>query len=99
MKTARIEGWSPVRNGVAVTTAKAVRITVEYVDGEGVNADTTWLPRSIATDLQVERIVDNNGLAFRVTAVVPMWWIRRLDTRAGWEKAGMSRPPMAQRPW
>lgn len=98
---ARIEGWSPVqgRSDRPTTTPKAVRVTVYSVDGEPVSADTTWLPRSIATDLRIVETREDGAICHRVTATVPAWWVRQLDTRAGWQKQGRASIPAAQRPW
>lgn len=96
---AKIFGYCPSPNNVPVQTPKAVRITVLEIDGDTVNADTCWLPRSIAQNLKIERIVRDHVPCFEVTADVPEWWVRKLDTRTAWQKRGMSAPPMAQRPW
>jgi hypothetical protein len=96
MNTARITGTCPANK----MTDKAIRITVDYIDGEALRADTVWLPRSICTDLEVKRVTEDDGaIVTEVRATVPMWWVRKLDTRAAWQKAGRSAPPMAQRPW
>ena len=97
--TAQIFGYCPSPNNTSVQTPKAVRVTVRTIDGDTADADTCWLPRSIATDLQIKRHVIDGCPVFEVTATVPMWWVRKLGTRARWQKAGLSAPPMAQRPW
>lgn len=97
---ATIFGYSPARRGEATQTPKAVRVTVREIDGEDVAADTEWLPRSIATRLEVRRVREDDGsVSFEVRADVPEWWVRKLDTRAAWQKRGLAAPPMAQRPW
>ncbi|HWA29140.1 MAG TPA: hypothetical protein VG734_26050 [Lacunisphaera sp.] len=82
-------------------TEKAVRITIETIDGDYFSSiDTTWLPRSICQDLKVVTVTeDDGGKRYDVSATVPAWWVRKLDTRTSWEKRGMTRPPMATRPY
>ena len=93
--TARISGYCPARK----MTDKAIRITVESVDGEFVNASTTWLPRSICSDLAlVEKAEDDGTRYLAVSATVPAWWVRKLDTRTAWEARGMAGPPHATQP-
>ena len=98
-KTHRIFGYSPAPRGFATQTPKAVQVTVYEIDGEDVRADTCWLPRSIAEDLEVRRVMQDGVATYEVRATVPAWWVAKLDTRAAWQKAGMTRPPMPQRPW
>jgi len=98
MNSARITASVPCRK----MTDKAIRVTVDYVDGESMRASTCWLPRSICTDLVFTEVDngDNDGTSYlEISATVPMWWIRKLDTRAAWEHAGHTAPPMAQRPF
>jgi hypothetical protein len=92
---AKIFGYCPGNK----QTNKAVFVTVIEVDGEGFRADTEWLPRSIAADLEVRRVVEDGVAGYEVRATVPDWWLKKLDTRAAWQHRGMSSPPMAQRPW
>lgn len=100
----RVWGYSPRPNvngrmlDRATETAKAVRVTVQELDGEPAHADTTWLPKSIATDLQIRRVVEGGVSCFEVSALVPKWWAAKLDTRPGWAKRG-ERCPEGHRPW
>jgi hypothetical protein len=81
-------------------TDKAVRVTVDYVEGEDCGRpDTEWLPRSICSDLQIFQDEEDGIKFWAFSATVPAWWIRKLDNRAAWQHAGMARPPMATRPW
>jgi hypothetical protein len=80
-------------------TAKAVRVTLTSVDGEDIQVDTAWLPRSICSGLQIDKVSDPyEGDYVRVRATVPAWWVRKLEDE---RRAGIdwSRPvPFATRP-
>lgn len=96
----QIIGYCPSPNNFPIQTEKAVRVTVTHADGyDTPNADTCWLPRSIAKGLKVTKTVEQGVSVFTVTAIVPQWWTDKLDNRPTWQKRGMSTPPMAQRPW
>lgn len=82
-----------------IITAKAFKVTVHTVNGESFRADTTWLPKSICSNIQISQCDEGDGYKYNeLTATVPIWWIRKLDTRAAWEHAGMRSAPMATRP-
>ena len=103
---ARIWGYSPkatrpegLRVDRPTETAKAVRVTIREIDGEGVTVDTLWLPKSLAKELEVRLVRDDDGTtAFEVSALVPAWFVAKLDTRPGWARRG-ERCPEGQRPW
>lgn len=100
--THRIFGYVPLCGSSKrpIVTAKAVRATVVDVDGEEVRAATVWLPRSIARDLKIVKVNDpENGVSYELTATVPAWWVRKLDTRAAWQVAGHRAAPFATLPW
>ncbi len=82
-------------NGKPITTSKAVRVTVHTVDGEGIQiCDTTWLPRSICTELAISKYEHRDGsIEYEVTACVPAWWVNKLDNRPAWVRRGDARAP------
>lgn len=89
----RIEGYVVGRT----ETSKAFRFTLLAIDGESESADTVWLPKSLCSEI-VRSEDDDFGLI--VTATVPTWFVQKaLDTRPGWQRAGMRSAPMATRPW
>jgi hypothetical protein len=94
--TCRIEGYSPAGR----MTAKAVRVTLTSVDGEDARVDTAWLPRSICSGLQIEKVSDPyEGDYVRVRATVPAWWVRKLESERA-ASIDWNRPiPLAQKPW
>lgn len=101
-KTSTIFGYCPAQGGKdrPCTTEKAVRVTVYEIDGDSTQADTCWLPRSIAEGLTVTEVREDDGATvYEVRATVPAWWVRRLDNRSAWERRGMTAPPMGSRPW
>lgn len=92
----RIAGFCATTNhGAPITTDKAVRVTVHTVDGDSIGlADTTWLARSLCEDLTVSKYQHRDGsVEFEVTASVPAWWVRKLDTRPAWVRRGDARAP------
>jgi hypothetical protein len=100
MATHKITGYIPQGyTGRPQMTAKAVKVTIESVDGDHFRGESTWLPRSIAAGLVVREERDDDGSrATAFSATVPAWWLRKIDTRAAWEVRGHRSAPMATRP-
>ncbi len=73
-------------NGKPITTSKAVRVTVHTVDGEGIQiCDTTWLPRSICTELAISKYeLDTSSLVDRLR-----WLSKNAYTALQVEKLGL----------
>lgn len=98
MNSARITGYLPGRK----MTAKAIRVTLETVDGETARIDTTWLPRSICMNLEVKEVEEDFCKFLVFTADVPAWWIRKVSpppmTRTEFREA-MRRVPYATKPF
>lgn len=84
-------------------TAKAVLVNVHWIEGIdpalAFRAGSVWVPRSICTSLEVFEAEEDGAKYTAVRATVPAWFVRKLDDRAGWEKAGHARAPMATRPF
>jgi hypothetical protein len=94
-RTHTISGYCPAN----LQTAKAVRVTITDIDGEGFSSiDTVWLPRSIAEGLTVTAEQEYQGggeygTVHTVRATVPAWWVRKLDARPAWVRNGQTRAP------
>lgn len=102
MNGAMVRVWGHVtqQNGRTVETPKAVRVTLKMFDDQAVNLDTTWIPRSVCEGLTIKRVQEGDGtVAFEFSAKVAAWWCRKQDTRAGWQKRGLTSAPMATRPY
>lgn len=100
-QTVRVTGYVVSSKFGCKMTEKAALVNIESVNGESFrHADSTWMPKSIATDVSFERVVCEEGyVSFQFSATIPTWWLRKLDTRAAWQIAGLRSAPEAQRPY
>lgn len=99
----RVEGAVPLGyNKRPCVTERAVLVNVHHIAGIdpciAYRAGSVWVPKSICTDLEIFEAEEDGAKYWAVRLTVPAWFIRKLDDRAGWEKAGLARAPMATRP-
>lgn len=100
----RIEGSIPQGyNKRPRITDRAVLVNVHHIAGIdpciAYRAGSVWVPKSICTNLEIFEAEEDGAKYTAVRATVPAWFIWKLDDRAGWQKQGLSRPPMATRPY
>lgn len=97
----QIKGTIGVQGGndAPIITAKAYSVTVRTVDDSEFRGDSAWLPKSIATDAQVRETREGGVVGYEISATVPAWWVKKIDTRPSWQRRGFARPPHGQRPF